>query len=359
MTERSGPKTDDSSAQAEAAEDRRDFLVKAGLGLAAASGSGAALAAVSGSTAPAGSSAGGSIHWDYAVDVVVAGSGNGGMSAALAAAKGGAKTLLIEISIQVGGNSLMSGGIMHTAGQRTWEDYNKFSQGLHDPVLGKVFVETFWNEYIPWLQSQDAYMSRPTPDKPGYYGDYHFGHGEPGQLRHKLYFDSLVKAYEDAGGSILLKTRVTKLYADAEGRVIGLRAKTWRDSPRDENQHWINVRAKKTIMAIGGWIMDGEKKQKYFGQDGYFAQHMCGPFSSGEGLDICQAVGAGMSKSGWSTFSGSPEAVTATASLASDMDGMLKMWRETPPEKWSQPYDRGRLRAPTGWIGPFPQFGDT
>jgi len=324
MSERNGPKIEDGSAQTEAAADRRDFLVKVGLGLAAASASGAAVAASS-STAQAASPAGGPVHWDYDVDIVVAGAGNGGMSAALAAAKGGAKTLVLEISTQIGGNTLMSGGILHTAGQRNWEDYNKFSQGLHDQVLGKVFVETFWNVYIPWLQAQGAYMSRPTPETPGYYGDYHLGHGEPGQLRHKLYFDSLVKGFEGAGGSILRKTRVMKLYADAEGRVIGLRAKTWRDSPRDENQHWINVRAKKTIMAIGGWIMDGERKQKYLGQDGYFCQHYCGPFSSGEGLDICQAVGAGLSKSGWSTFSGGPEAVTATPLMAADMDAMLKM----------------------------------
>jgi len=342
----------------EPAVDRRDFLVKAGFGLAAAGASGAVLAGSSGGggTQAAAVPVGGPVHWDHEVDVVVAGAGNGGMSAALAAAKGGAKTLVLEISTQIGGNTLMSGGILHTAGQRNWEDYNKFSQGLHDQVLAKVFVETFWNEYIPWLQAQGAYMSRPTPETPGYYGDYHLGHGEPGQLRHKLYFDSLVKGFEGAGGTILRKTRVTKLYTDSEGRVIGLRAKSWRDSPRDENQHWINVRAKKTIMAIGGWIMDGERKQKYLGQDGYFGQHMCGPFSSGEGLDICQAAGAGLSKSGWSTFSGGPYAVTATPRIAADVDAMLKMWSDTPPEEWSAAYTRGAISAP--WLGIFPHLGN-
>jgi succinate dehydrogenase/fumarate reductase flavoprotein subunit len=308
MTERNGPGTGDGSTHDESVE-RREFLVKAGFGLAAAGVGGAALAAAAGSsTAQAASPVGGPVHWDYDVDIVVAGAGNGGMSAALAAAVAGAKTLVLEISTQIGGNTLMSGGILHTAGCRTWEEYNKFSFGLHDQVLGKVFVETFWNEYVPWLQTQGAYFSRPTPEVPGYYGDYHLGHGEPGQLRHKLYFDSLVKRFESAGGTILRKTRVVKIYADSEGRVIGVRAKTWRDSPRDEDQHWINVRAKKTIMAIGGWIMDGEKKQKYLGQDGYFGQHMCGPFSSGEGIELCQAVGAGLSKTGWSSFSGGPYA---------------------------------------------------
>ncbi len=105
-------------------------------------------------------------HWDYEVDVVVAGSGNGGMSAALASATAGLNTLLVEFSTQIGGNTLMSGGLMHTAGQRTWEDYNRYTFGLHDQVLARVYVETFWNEYIPWLQSQGAYMSRPSPGQP-------------------------------------------------------------------------------------------------------------------------------------------------------------------------------------------------
>ncbi len=295
-------------------------------------------------------------HWDYEVDVVVAGSGNGGMSAALASATAGLNTLLVEFSTQIGGNTLMSGGLMHTAGQRTWEDYNRYTFGLHDQVLARVYVETFWNEYIPWLQSQGAYMSRPSPDAVGYFGDWWLGHGEPGQLRHKLYFDSLVKAFEAAGGRRLMQTRVTKLHTDAHGSIIGLRARSWKDSPRDEQQRWINVRARKTIMAIGGWIMDGERKGRHLGPDGSMAQQYGGPFSSGEGLDICQAVGVGMSRSGWSTFSGSACAMTGTSLKNASMDEMLQLWKEVPPEDWPLTADRGRYYPPS-WVGDFPQFG--
>jgi hypothetical protein len=337
-------------------EARRSFL-KAGIGLAA----GASLVAAAGSSAAEAEAPvqGGPVKWDQTVDVVVCGAGNGGMSAALAAATGGAKTLVLEISIQVGGNTLMSGGVLHTAGQRTWEDYNKFTFGMHDQVLGKVFVETFWNEYIPWLQSQNAYISRPTPETIGYWGDWMLGHGEPGQLRHKMYFDSLMKGFTAAGGKTMLQTRVVKLFTDTEGRVIGVRAKTWRASPKEENQKFINIRARKTIMAIGGWIMDGEKKQKYLGGPvGDFAEHMCGPFSSGEGIEMCQAVGAGMSKHGWSTFSGNVACVTATPLLAGSMEGMLQLWREKKPEEWSADYSRGRLTVPVGWLGTFTQLGN-
>jgi fumarate reductase flavoprotein subunit len=344
-------KSSDSSSVA----DRRGFL-RAGLGLAAAGGAAGfgASEAMAGAPHLTEKDTGG--HVDYDVDVVVAGSGNGGMSSAIAAAKGGARTLLIEISTQIGGNSLMSGGILHTAGQRTWEDYNKYTLGLHDQVLAKVYVETFWNEYIPWLQSHSAYMSRPTPETPGYFGDWHFGKGEPGQLRHKLYFDSLVKAYEGAGGKRLMRTRVMKLLVDSEGRVMGLRARVWRDSPRDEDQRWITIRAKKTIMATGGWTMDGERKATFLGRDGYMSQQYCGPFGSGEGQNMCEAAGAGLSKSGWSSFCGGTHAITATPLMNADMDAMFKLWDEVPPEHWHDTYFTGRLYPP-GWIGVFPQFG--
>ena len=154
-------------AESEKAVGRRSFLKGVGVTTGALLGGGIFTASGAGIQAVPEP-----VDWDYDVDIVVAGSGNGGMSAALAATNGGASTLLIEISTVIGGNTLMSGGIMHTAGQRTWEDYNRYTQGHHDQVLGRVYVETFWNEYIPWLQEQGAYMSRPNPEAEGWPGDW-------------------------------------------------------------------------------------------------------------------------------------------------------------------------------------------
>jgi FAD binding domain len=352
LKKRNRSTSDSTSERADSTAGRREFFTKAGLAAAGATVGGL----TAGQPAVAKPGSADAIHWDHEVDVVVAGSGNGGISAALAAAQAGAKTLVVEFSTQIGGNTLMSGGIMHTAGQRTWEDYNKYTQGLHDPVLAKVYVETFWNEYVPWLLSLGAYMSRRSPEIPGFHGDWWLGKGEPGQLRHKLYFDSLVKPYQAAGGTFLMQTRVTQLHTDADGRVIGLRARTWKDSPRDENQRWVNIKARKTIMAIGGWIMDGERKARYLGQDGAMSQQYCGPFSSGEGLDICQKVGVGMSKSGWSTFSGGACAMTGTSLMNASMDEMFKLWKEVPPEEWTPTYFRGR-NYPPRWVNSWPQFG--
>jgi 3-oxosteroid 1-dehydrogenase len=50
------------------------------------------------------------MDWDYEFDVVVVGSGNGALTAALCSHDGGAKTLVIEKSSQFGGTSATSGG---------------------------------------------------------------------------------------------------------------------------------------------------------------------------------------------------------------------------------------------------------
>src|SRR6476661_1450310 len=49
--------------------------------------------------------------WDVTVDFVIAGSGGGGMVAALAAADAGAEALVLEKQALIGGSTCMSGGI--------------------------------------------------------------------------------------------------------------------------------------------------------------------------------------------------------------------------------------------------------
>ena len=235
--------------------------------------------------------------WDMDVDVLVAGAGNGGLSAALTAAAGKAKTLLIEISGVTGGSSLVSGGQLHTRAQRTWEAYNKYSMGLHDSVLGKVFVETFWKDYVPFLKSQNAFMAQPDPSL-----DYYMGTGVPltseslTHVPHRAYFDSLEKAIKANGGTIQTKTRAVKLYVDEQGKVVGLQAKVWNQSPLETNQKVINIKAKKIILATGNFYTNKEMLVRYLGPDADMVQNYgMSPYQNGEGHAMCQAVGAKMS----------------------------------------------------------------
>jgi hypothetical protein len=48
--------------------------------------------------------------WDYQADVVVVGSGAGGMAAAIAARQSGASVLVVEMNYDIGGKAIMSGG---------------------------------------------------------------------------------------------------------------------------------------------------------------------------------------------------------------------------------------------------------
>ena len=65
--------------------------------------------------------------WDSTVDVVIVGSGGGGMVGALAAAAQGASALVLEKQSLIGGSTAMSGGIV-------WVPNNPVMQsvGVHD-----------------------------------------------------------------------------------------------------------------------------------------------------------------------------------------------------------------------------------
>ena len=52
------------------------------------------------------------MHWDHETDVVVAGSGAGGMTAALTAHEAGLDVLLVEKTDRIGGSTAISGGAL-------------------------------------------------------------------------------------------------------------------------------------------------------------------------------------------------------------------------------------------------------
>jgi succinate dehydrogenase/fumarate reductase flavoprotein subunit len=229
------------------------------------------------------------------VDVVVAGAGNGGLSAAIAAAKAGAKVVVVEISATTGGASSYSGGSIHASGIKTYDAYLKATQGLHDPVLGKVYWETF-QIYKKWLMEIGAsvivsatYMPDPAV---GYMGDLEMGVAPrpvtPGiRTNCRVYFDSLERIFKEAGGTLLLKTRALRILTDEAGAIVGLRTK----GPAG----FVNVKAKAVILACGGWQNNPELKVKYLGPDADLARVHGTPYNRGEGMLMAQEVGASLS----------------------------------------------------------------
>ncbi|MBN1318308.1 MAG: FAD-binding protein [Anaerolineales bacterium] len=284
---------------------RREFVKRATVGAVAVTGAGALTGcgseATVAPTAPATSSvaqattapAAATENWDLEADVVVVGSGNGGLTAGITAAQEGAEVIIVEISSTTGGGSCYSGGNIHCEGLENNEEYLEFTQRLHDYVLSKVYIDNF-PQYSNWVKEIGASVS-PDP-REGHELDMIMGNGEPHPENGRAYFDSLVKIFKDAGGTIMVKTRALNLMTDEDGQVIGIRAK----GP----DGIIKIKGKAVILACGGFQSNPEMRMKYFGFEADLATVMGTPYNMGDGMRMAQEVGAAFSGS-MSTMSGS------------------------------------------------------
>ena len=112
MTKKRSGDRDDPRPEHERGVSRRDFVKT---GAAAGLGTGALLAPdpASGQTSAAGP---GDVAWDYEVDVVVAGAGCAGLTAAIRARDLGASVLVVDQNFDVGGRMLHSGSFVSLGG---------------------------------------------------------------------------------------------------------------------------------------------------------------------------------------------------------------------------------------------------
>jgi succinate dehydrogenase/fumarate reductase flavoprotein subunit len=239
----------------------------------------------------------GSITWDKEADVVIIGGGNGGLSAAAAAADGGKKVILLEVSAFCGGGSAYSGGILHSLGQKTYEDWEKYCEGLTNPVLAKAYIDTLHNEYIPFLEDNSIPLSKLPDDGKFYLSDWRLGSGEERYLAHKAYFDALANMIASKNGEILTKTRGVSLYTNAENGVIGVRAQSTSDDS------WLNIKASAVVLATGGFQGNKGLMARYMGPYADTCRNQGTPYNTGSGMMMAEAIGA-LTAGSFATFSG-------------------------------------------------------
>ena len=214
--------------------------------------------------------------WDKTYDVVVAGSGIAGMSAAISALDLGGKVAVFEKGENYGGCAIINGGIISLGGgTRTQKEhgvedtpellYKRLTSPLHhqyrknDPKLVRHYSEVCPGTQV-WLEEHGVKFL-PTFTTPGKYDSQHHesyhhiwwkdsgdGSRKPqpsgGFMTGRGIMMPFYEYFTGKGGEIFLKHKITDVYRDSKGRVIGARVET--------DNGVINVRAKNGVVLAGG-----------------------------------------------------------------------------------------------------------
>lgn len=205
--------------------------------------------------------------WDMTTDVIVAGSGIAGMSAAIAAIDGGAKVLVFEKGENYGGCARINGGIIALRNDSVDDLYAHLTDPKNaeyrknDPALVRRYAQMCWPTKA-WLEQHGVKFLNTSTAAGKYDSQHHetylhiFSEGKDddiggihpqagGGYRTGRGIMMPFKSYfESNGGRIFLEHKVTDVYKDAKGRVVGARIET--------KKGVISVKAAKGVVLAGG-----------------------------------------------------------------------------------------------------------
>lgn len=198
------------------------------------------------------------LQWDIETDVAVVGAGCAGACTALEAKAQGAKVLLLDRFVG-GGASGLSGGIMYYGGGTRYQQqagYNDTPENMYNylklETCGIVKDETlkkFCDDSVPnleWLEKHGVgFEASMSPVKTFYpinkYFLYYSGNelikeykdvAESAPRGHRVKWNgfsgaglmhALLKSCNDHGVNMMMKTRVSQLIQDKQGRIVGLK----------------------------------------------------------------------------------------------------------------------------------------
>lgn len=175
--------------------------------------------------------------FDIDVPVIIVGAGAAGLTAALAARDGGADVLLLERDENPRGSTSMSQGYACAAGTRMQkergieDDGDRFyadimarTKGKADPRIART-VADHSGAAIDWLVESHDIPFRMNIAWAGFFGhSVNRMHGMPSRTGEELH-GALTRAAANAGVDLVTGAHVDQVYADADGRVTGVRAR--------------------------------------------------------------------------------------------------------------------------------------
>jgi fumarate reductase flavoprotein subunit len=192
-------------------------------------------------------------------DIVVVGSGATGMGAALTAAEGGAKVVVLEKMGHTGGTSNFPEGMfavesdmqrqqyIGTTRDEAFKTLMDYSHWRANPRLVRAFVDESAGT-ISWLQKQGVEFDGPMAIYPDGPRTWHLLKG-PRNARSSIMMKTLAKKVKEKGIDLRLSTPAKTLIKEGD-RITGVRA--------EQNGKLINVSAKAVIIGSGGYANNKE-----------------------------------------------------------------------------------------------------
>jgi fumarate reductase flavoprotein subunit len=227
-------------------------------------------------------------------DIIVVGSGSTGVVAALTAAEGGAKVILLEKMRSMGGVSNFAEGMFAAESDMQRQQYvsytrddafktiMEYSHWRANPRLVRAFV----NESaatITWLQKQGVEFVEVTTNAPGGPIVWHILKG-PERERGSLMIKTLASMAKEKGVDFWLATQAKKLIKQAN-QITGIIG--------EKDGEELQINAKAIIIATGGYANNKEWIKKYAGFDlGVNLTTVGNVDKMGDGIRMAWEIGA-------------------------------------------------------------------
>ncbi len=235
-------------------------------------------------------------------DVVVVGAGASGTAAALAAAEGGAKVIVLEKAPAVGGAGRLASGLFAVESSLQKEKFKNNPELLKQLTKDNLYTQLMdYNHYL-----NNAQITRRVIDQSSSTVDWMQKHGaklelidwnpqqgqNPYPIRWRVYhryqdnataFKNMYDSFAKMGGKLITKTRAYDLTQDKDGNVTAVIAEKADGSK-------LTVRTKALVLASGGFGGDAKRLAKVMETNDL--TNRIAWANNGEGLDMAWKAGA-------------------------------------------------------------------
>ena len=238
--------------------------------------------------------------WDEECDIVVAGYGAAGVTAAITACEQGMKTIVLEKSpIEDGGNFGCSTSNLHDTFRCDIDEIKAKTKRMsfycvpnEEAIDG--LIDVMCNDMYPWLTDELGFTffegTREGTDRHATDSAIMFymnPEGKPGAGNE--FFAALSKIAKDKGADVRLGSPIIGLVQDPITKeVLGAEYST------DGGKTTKTIKARHGVIMCTGGFENSKIKQAWYNHAGIFQQCWGTPYNEGDGIDICSAAGAAM-----------------------------------------------------------------